>query len=73
MPIDRDEAELAREAPVNVSLSMSPEQFARWEALWEKMQKLGGVKGADEMLEALAGLVVVKRNWLASSEAIQNR
>lgn len=57
LPVDRDEAELVREAPVNVALVMSPEQFARWEALWEKLKRLGGAKGADEMLEALAGRV----------------
>jgi hypothetical protein len=34
---------LAVEIPVRVHLEMSPEQFARYEALWEKLYKLGGV------------------------------
>ena len=62
LPTARVEAELAREVPVRVSMEMSPEQFARYEALWEKLHKLGGVSAgtgrAEVMLEALAGRVV---------------
>ena len=52
---------LAREVPVRVSMDMSPEQFARYEALWEKLHKLGGVPAAtgkpEVLLEAMAGRV----------------
>jgi len=37
--------------PVQVKLEMSPSQFARYEALWEKLQKQGGVP--TEKVEAL--------------------
>ena len=54
------EAQLA-EIPVRVSLEMSPEQFARYEALWEQLYKQGGVPtGAAKvnlLLEAMACLV----------------
>ena len=61
LPMPVAEESLAREVPVRVSLEMSPEQFARYEALWEKLHKLGGVPvGAgkvDVILEALAGRI----------------
>ena len=46
---------LAEEVPVRVSVEFTPEQFARWEALLEKLQK-NGVTGnrADLLLDALA-------------------
>jgi 5-methylcytosine-specific restriction endonuclease McrA len=44
------------EVPVRVSVEFTPEQFARWEALLEKLRKQG-VTGdrADLLLDALAG------------------
>ena len=63
--------EAMAEAPVRVSLEMSAEQFARYEALWERLYKLGGVPSgvagkrgkpsgrakADVILEGLTALV----------------
>ena len=53
--------ELLAEIPVRESLEMTPEQFARYEALWEQLHQQGGVPtgGAkvELLLEALAGLV----------------
>jgi hypothetical protein len=44
--------------PVRLNLEMSPEQFARYEALLEKLHKQGAGKGRVEMvLEAMAALV----------------
>jgi 5-methylcytosine-specific restriction endonuclease McrA len=61
LPTARVELERAKEVPTRVSLEMSAEQFARYEALWEKLHKLGGVPAgatkADVLLEALAGRV----------------
>lgn len=55
LPAARVEEELVREVPQRVTLEMSPEQFARWEALWEQIQKRGGgTDRVEEMLEALA-------------------
>ena len=58
LPTAKVEEELAREVPVRVSLEMSPEQYARYEALCEKLHKLGGVpvsaNQTDVLLEALA-------------------
>ena len=62
--------EAMAEVPVRVSLEMSAEQFARYEALWERLYKLGGVPAgvagklgkpsgrakADVILEGLAAL-----------------
>ncbi len=54
------EAQLA-EIPVRVSLEMLPEQFARYEALWERLYKQGGVPAGaakvELLLEAMARLV----------------
>lgn len=62
---------LAREAPVRVGLEMSAEQFARYEALWEQLYKLGGVPaGADRsevLLEALSGRVDELRGGTSSN------
>ena len=51
---------LAREVPVRVGLTFTPEQHARWEALWEKLRKVGGlpterVEVLLDALDALAG------------------
>ena len=46
--------------PVRLTLEMSPEQFARYEALLEMLHKQGAVKSRVEMvLEAMAALVEV--------------
>ncbi len=47
----------AVEVPVRVSVEFTPEQHARWEALWEQLRK-GGVAGerAEVLLEALHAL-----------------
>ncbi|MCP4574132.1 MAG: HNH endonuclease [bacterium] len=49
------ESELAAEVPVRLGLEFSPEQHARWEALWERLKKTG-VTGSreDVLLKALA-------------------
>ncbi len=47
---------LAEEAPVRVSLEFTPEQFARWEILWESLRKQGVAADRIEvLLDALAG------------------
>ncbi len=49
---------LAREVPVRVGLTFTPEQHARWEALWEKLRKQGaGGDRVEVLLEALAGTI----------------
>ena len=49
-----DEPALAAAAPLRVTLEFSPEQFARWEALWARLQAVGATGGRTEiMLEAL--------------------
>lgn len=50
---------LAREVPVRVGLVFTPEQHARWEALWEKLRKVGGLPEdrVEVLLDALAGTV----------------
>jgi len=46
---------LAASVPVRVNLEMTPEQFARYEALWEKLHKNGGVgEKAETLLQGLA-------------------
>jgi len=42
--------------PVHVNLQMSPSQFARYEALWEKLNKIGGVptEKVEALLEVMA-------------------
>ena len=48
---------LAAEAPVRVALEMTPEQYARFEALMEKVRKIGAVpSGASREDTLLAGL-----------------
>ncbi len=49
---------LAREVPVRVGLTFTPEQHARWEALWEMLRKQGaGGDRVEVLLEALAGTI----------------
>jgi len=51
------EKKLAAEAPVRVALEMPPEQFVRFEALMEKVRKIGAVPaGASRVETLLAGL-----------------
>jgi hypothetical protein len=53
-------ADLAAEVPVRVALEFTPEQHARWDALWEKLAA-GRVSGGrvEVLLEAMANLVDV--------------
>ncbi len=52
-----DEPALAAEVPVRISVEFTPEQFARWEALWEQVRKRGTTGDrAEILLEALAAL-----------------
>ncbi|MBE0565108.1 MAG: HNH endonuclease [Krumholzibacteria bacterium] len=49
-----DETVLAAEVPVRVSVEFTPEQHARWEALWEQVRKRGANGDrAELLLEAL--------------------
>lgn len=49
---------LAREVPVRVGLTFTPEQHARWEAAWEKLRKLGAAGDRIEvLLDGLAGTI----------------
>ena len=50
---------LARDVPVRVTLTFTPEQYARWEAAWEKLRKLGGLPAdrAEALLDVLAGTI----------------
>jgi len=48
-------AKLAAEVPVRVGLELSPEQHARWQVLWEKLNRRGVTGSREEvLLEALA-------------------
>ncbi|MFN2369617.1 MAG: HNH endonuclease, partial [Candidatus Krumholzibacteriia bacterium] len=52
-----DEPVLAAEVPVRVSVEFTPEQHARWEALWEQVRKRGATGDrAEVLLEALQAL-----------------
>ncbi len=52
-----DEPALAAEVPVRIGVEFTPEQFARWEALWEQVRKRGTTGDRAEVpLEALASL-----------------
>ena len=52
-----DDPALAAEVPVRVSVEFTPEQFARWEALWEQVRKRGtSGDRAEVLLEALSAL-----------------
>ena len=54
------EEKLAAEIPVRVGLEMTPEQFARFEALMEKVRKMGAVPaGSNKVDTLLAGLEVL--------------
>ncbi len=56
---ESSDAALAREAPVRLTLELTPEQHARWEALWERLHKLGAAPAgkAEGVLDGLAALV----------------
>ncbi len=57
LPENPAEMELAAEVPVRISLEMTPEQFARFEALVEKAHKLGAVPAGQTKVDTLlAGL-----------------
>ena len=47
-----DETALATEVPVRVSIEFTPEQHARWEALWEQVRKQGQSGDRAEVLLA---------------------
>ncbi len=47
-----DEPELAAEVPVRVNIEFTPEQHARWEALWEQLRKRGATGDRAEVLLA---------------------
>ncbi|MFO7609807.1 MAG: hypothetical protein R6X35_11550, partial [Candidatus Krumholzibacteriia bacterium] len=56
-----DESVLAAEVPVRVSVEFSPEQHARWEALWEQVRKHGAAGDrAEVLLEALQVLAATE-------------
>lgn len=58
MPVEVPAGTPPAVVPVRLSLEMSPEQFARYEALLEKLHKQGAGKDRVEMvLEAMAALV----------------
>ena len=53
-----DEPLLAEEVPVRVSVEFTPEQHARWEALWEQARRRGATGDrAETLLDALQCLV----------------
>jgi len=57
LPENPVEVELAAEVPVRISLEMTPEQFARFEALVEKAHKLGAIPAGQTRVDTLlAGL-----------------
>ncbi len=53
--------------PVTVRMKMSPIQFARYEALWEKLRKMGGVS-ADQVEAWLEVLAVYVEGDLLTNE-----
>jgi hypothetical protein len=54
-----DEPGLAADVPVRVTVEFTPEQHARWEALWEQVRKQGAAGDrAEVLLEALQCLAV---------------
>lgn len=62
---------LAADLPVRLSLEMSPEQFARYEALIERLHKLGGLGDkAEALLQGLA-LLVEQRGTLESANSCE--
>ena len=60
-----NEAELAAEVPVRVSLEFTPEQFARWEGLWESLRKQGVTGDRPEVL--LAALAAERESNLSET------
>lgn len=64
---NKTEHRLATEAPVRVALEMTPEQFARFEALLEKVKKVGSVSGGAGRVDTLlAGLEELAHGTSAS-------
>lgn len=58
LPQPADEQRLAAEIPQRVTLEMTPEQFARYEALLEKLAKTGHQESrAEQILQGLETLV----------------
>jgi hypothetical protein len=59
--------------PVQVTLQMSPSQFARYEALWEKLNKLGNVptEKVEALLEVMAGYATQSATRVAVSPPAQ--
>ncbi|MBE0567975.1 MAG: HNH endonuclease [Krumholzibacteria bacterium] len=54
-----DEPVLAAEVPVRVTVEFTPEQHARWEALWEQVRRRGAAGDrAEVLLEALQTLFI---------------
>ena len=47
-----DEPALAAETPVRISMDLTPEQFARWEAVWERLCQQGASGDRAEVLLA---------------------
>lgn len=60
---------LAVEVPVNMNLVMTPAQFARYEALVEKLHKLGGLGDKGEAILQGLALLVEKRGTLDEATA----
>ncbi len=57
LPEPGDERKLAAEVPVRITLDMTPEQFARYEALLEKLAKQGFT--TDRIEQILSGLAAL--------------
>ncbi len=59
--------------PVQVNLQMSPSQFARYEALWEKLHKQGGVptEKVEALLEFMAAYATQTATRVADSPPVQ--
>lgn len=66
------ERKLAAETPVRMTLEMTPEQFARFEALMEKVRKIGavpaGVSRVETLLAGLDELAAVTSNDVTQSD-----
>ncbi|MGD9546854.1 MAG: HNH endonuclease [Candidatus Krumholzibacteriia bacterium] len=66
IPAAPRERRLAAAVPVKVSLEMTPEQFARFEALQERLTKAGD--GADRVERILAGLDALLEDALGGGQ-----
>lgn len=68
------EKQLSAEVPMRVGLEMTPEQFARFEALMEKVHKLGAVPAGTNKVDALlAGLEELVQGTLKSTTACDEK